>query len=113
MLRLKVEITKNSRVRPKRIVSPLVALSLAVATGSAATVRFAEAKVLTCLKLEQNCTSYAAHRQTLLSHTRADQAARGDSGEPSAAQCQSLYAAALETGVFPAHGVTPALACTN
>ena len=95
---------------------PLTGLAAAAlaATFSAWTPSVAVAAgILSCQKLEQNCEAYVSHMSQALQRTRADQVAQPSMSDLSVQHCQEQYASAVQSGMWPGRGATPALPCTK
>jgi uncharacterized protein YciW len=95
--------------RPRLLVVA-AAIGFASLTGKAGD---ADAAVLSCQKLEQNCEAYVARLAEALTRTRADQVAQPSSPRLSVQRCKQQFAAAEQTGLWPADGPRPALPCTR
>lgn len=71
----------------------------------------ADARILSCLQLKQNCQTFVAKRLDALAHTNSEQA--GHANRLSPAICEKTYVKALETGLWEGDGERPSLPCSK
>ena len=106
-----IEITKSAGRRLAAFAISLGVASLAVGAPSAALA--ATTGQPTCFALEQNCLKHVAKVRAFSEKLKSSATMPVDGADTRDDRCYDAFAAAKQSGVWPARKALPAIACTN